>query len=824
MKKTKNMYMIGNAHLDPVWLWQWQEGFQEVKATFRSALDRMNEYEEFVFTSSSAAFYEWVELNDKPMFDEIQARIAEGRWFLAGGWWVQSDCNIPSGEGFVRQALVGQRYFLEKFGKIATYGYNVDSFGHHGMMPQILAKSGCTSYVFMRPMPLEKGLPGRTFTWESSDGSRVTAYRLPYEYLSWKDELSEHVLRCADEIKAPLNLGMCFYGVGNHGGGPTKANIESIRELQKSEDLPELLFSTPEEFFAAVEASSVRLPVYHGDLQHHASGCYAAHSEVKRLNRLSENRLLAAEKYSSIAAILGKQPYPKDFTHAWKQVLFNQFHDILAGTSLREAYDDAAYLYGEAISIADRNMNYALQSLSWAIDIKAEEASHPLVVFNPHSWDVTTAVSLEFGKVDASYKLIDDEGAEIPFQIIQSSAAARGRNKIVFVPTVPSLGYRVYRLQEGKQALQENKQEKQELPSSHTLENAYLKVTFDQETGCIESLYDKEAKFSVLKGQGAQPVIIEDASDTWSHGIYNFWAHGKKTLMQLSSIRCKECGPVQSTIEVVHTYNNSSIVQLFTLGRESRQLAVHVVLDWHEKLTMVKLRFPLNLNFRKAVSEIPYGTIERAANGDEQPGQAWVDVSGQGKGFDGIYGLALANDAKYSYDFDLDTMDMTVLRSAAYAHHEPMVLDDTNRYFYLDQGIQEFDYLLLPHKGNWQSSAIWQKSAELNQRLTVIKESGHSGPLAQKASFLTISNPSVMMSTLKRSESDDAWILRLCEVVGEEVEVDIEIGTFNCRFASLFGPYEIQTFKITFDEKSGTSGVTATNLLELTEDEMPKRQ
>ncbi|NBK25188.1 MAG: alpha-mannosidase, partial [Spirochaetia bacterium] len=496
MKKTKRMYMIGNAHIDPVWLWQWQEGFQEVKATFRSALDRMNEYDDFIFTSSSAAFYEWVELNDKAMFQEIQKRIEEGRWFLAGGWWVQSDCNIPSGESFVRQALVGQRYFLEKFGKIATYGYNVDSFGHHGMLPQILAKSGCTSYVFMRPMPLEKALPARTFTWEASDGSRVQAYRLPYEYLSWKDDLYEHVLRCADEIKAPLSLGMCFYGVGNHGGGPTKANIESIRELQKHAMLPELLFSTPQAFFSAVEKSSVRLPVHHGDLQHHASGCYAAHSEVKRLNRLAENRLLASEKYSSVAAILGTQSYPKDFIHAWKQVLFNQFHDTLAGTSLREAYDDAAFQYGEAISIADRNMNYALQSISWAIDIKAEENLHPLVVFNPHSWEVTSSVHLEFGKVDDSYKLYDEENGEIPFQVVRSSSAARGRNRLVFVPTVPALGYRVYRLLKrgvgtdlkpnNVQLHQQAEKETSLKGATHTLENEHLLVSFDKETGCIE--------------------------------------------------------------------------------------------------------------------------------------------------------------------------------------------------------------------------------------------------------------------------------------------------------------------------------------------------
>ena len=162
--------MIGNAHLDPVWLWRWQEGFQAAKATFRSALDRMSESDDFLFTSSSAAIYEWVERNDPRMFAEIKARVAEGRWQIVGGSWIQPDCNIPCGESFARQGLYGQRYFKQKLGVTATVGYNVDSFGHHGMMPQVLKQSGMDFYIFMRPGPHEKGLPGRLFWWESDDG------------------------------------------------------------------------------------------------------------------------------------------------------------------------------------------------------------------------------------------------------------------------------------------------------------------------------------------------------------------------------------------------------------------------------------------------------------------------------------------------------------------------------------------------------------------------------------------------------------------------------------------------------------------------------
>ena len=221
MKQTK-LHMIGHGHIDPVWLWRWPEGFQEVKATFRSVLDRMNEYDDFIFTCSSAAFYAFVEENDPEMFAEIRRRVREGRWVIVGGWWVEPDCNIPGGESFVRQGLYGQRYFHSRFGVIARTGFNPDSFGHAATLPQILKKSGMDFYTFMRPGPHEKGLPGRLFWWESNDGSRVLAFRIPFEYLTWSGDIEKHVRKCEGEAKEPFNEIMCFYGVGNHGGGPTK--------------------------------------------------------------------------------------------------------------------------------------------------------------------------------------------------------------------------------------------------------------------------------------------------------------------------------------------------------------------------------------------------------------------------------------------------------------------------------------------------------------------------------------------------------------------------------------------------------------------------
>jgi alpha-mannosidase len=207
--KKKKLFMIGNAHIDPVWLWQWQEGFHETKATFRSALDRMEEFPDFIFVASSAAIYQWVEHSDPEMFAEIRQRIIEGRWKVVGGWWIEPDCNLPGGESFVRQGLFGQRYFKEKFGVTTRVGYTIDSFGHNGMLPQILKKSGMPYYVFMRPAMHEKGLPGRLFWWESDDGSRVLAFRIALAYGTWGDNLARHVANVAEIGRASCRERCC---------------------------------------------------------------------------------------------------------------------------------------------------------------------------------------------------------------------------------------------------------------------------------------------------------------------------------------------------------------------------------------------------------------------------------------------------------------------------------------------------------------------------------------------------------------------------------------------------------------------------------------
>jgi alpha-mannosidase len=795
--KEKTLHMVGNAHIDPVWLWRWQEGYHEVLASFRSALDRLEEYDDFIFVSSSAAFYEWVEKSDPEMFEEIRARVAEGRWEIVGGWWIQPDCNIPSGESFVRQGLYAQRYFQAKFGVTARVGYNVDSFGHNGMLPQLLKKSGLDYYVFMRPSPHEKGLPGRLFWWESDDGSRVLTYRIPFEYGTWGKDLEKNIRRCAGELREQVNELMCFYGVGNHGGGPTRENIDSIRRLAGVEDLPALKFSSPNRYFQEVSGKEWRLPVVHEDLQHHASGCYAAHSGVKRWNRRAETLLVTAEKLATLARQVTGQPIGEDLAHAWKGVLFNQFHDILAGTSLEEAYDDARDLYGEALVIGGRALNEAMQSLTWNIDIPYQEGVRPLVVFNPHAWRVNGPVELEIARLREGETLVDESGNGVPLQIAQSAATAQGRQRLVFAAELPALGYRTFRLvpQEGERAATEPAAPARQglVEASDTvLENERFRLEIDPETGWFVSLRDKQARTEVLSGPAARPVVIDDSSDTWGHNVFSFTDVAGE--FRASSTRLVENGPVRAVVRIESRFRESLLTQDVIMYRDLATIDVEATVDWREPQMMLKLRFPTNLHYMRATFEIPYGHIERFANEEEKPGQSWVDLSGTARDSGDLYGLSILNDSKYSFDVNIRDIGLTVLRNPVYAHHIPATIEAGQRYSYTDQGLQRFRYTLLPHAGGWADGGTVRRAAELNQRPLPLMATFHPGPLPQRASYVAVDRGNIDVSVIKPAEDGGATIVRALETSGNRTRATLRLPAWQRVITAEFGPSEIKTF------------------------------
>jgi alpha-mannosidase len=797
---TRVLHMIGNAHIDPVWLWQWPEGYQEVRATFRSAADRMDEYPDFVFTHTSVLFLKWVAESDPELFERIRARIAEGRWQVVGGWWIEPDCNIPGGESFVRQGLYGQRWLHDRLGIVATTGANLDSFGHNASLPQILRRSGLDSYVFLRPKPDEnRELPGPLFQWEAADGSRVVAYRIPHEYCAPRDDLGDHVSKSLATLPAGLEELAVFYGVGNHGGGPTKANLRSIAQLNERAGSERLELSSLRRFFDAVSGSD--LPVWRGELQYHAPGCYTTHSGIKRWNRRAENLLQRAEKWSVLAEVLVAQAYPlRELTEAWQLLLFNQFHDTLAGTSIEPAYEDARDQIGHACSIAGLAFNRAVQSVARRIEIPEEEGTWPVVVFNPHPWRLRADVELEYNWLTKEgVRLVGTGDEDVPLQQIRSlTTMSSNRARLVFAADVPPLGYRLYTIRPGTAAGAQ-----QPIASGMTLCNEHVLLEIDQATGRVARLVHRASGADLAAPNAPHAVVVEDVSDTWGHAVTTY--DRQLGEFECTSVRLVENGPVRAKIRVESRFGDSLLREDYVLSAEARHVDVEVVLDWHQQLELLKLRYPTSIETPRATMEIPYGHLEREPNGHEDPGQTWVDVSGDGRG------LAVLNDAKTGYDVRGGDIGISAVRSPVWAWHDPRELEPDGDFEYMDQGRQRFRVRLVPHAGDWREAGVVRLAAELDQPPFAMLESYHEGPLPPQASYASDGEGDVVVTVLKRCEEGDAVVVRAYETAGRAARATIELRLLERKIDAEFRPGEIKTFVVPLD---GEQPVRETNMLE----------
>ena len=813
--------MIGNGHIDPVWLWQWSEGESVVLSTFRSALDRMKENPDITFTASSAQFYEWVAETDPQMLQEIRQRVEEGRWSIVGGWWVEPDVNTPSGESLARQGLYSQMLFRRLFGRMARVGYNPDSFGHPATLPQIYKLQGMDAYVFMRPQPHEKTLPADVFWWEGPDGTRLLAYRIPISYGDWEGEVPGKLLTMS-RLKEPTNDLMAFYGVGDHGGGLTKLSIQSILDIAKQPGAPALLFSTPDRYFDEIRhTAGPDLPVVESDLQHHAVGCYTANSEIKKNNRTAETLLRTGEKFAALGAVVADVPYPKtEFAAAWKKVLFQQFHDIMAGTALPEHYPVARDAHGYAMNVATQALYRAAERIAWEVPSPDPDSNY-LVVFNPHAWNATLNVEYDLGwppgavggdeKAVIRTVLEDETGAPILHQWALASTVI-GRKKLVVRAAIPAFGYRQFRLRSapapeaavrlgamghsagsGAQGAPGAVEQATTVRAGEReLENEHVRVTFARD-GTI-AIYDKTAgRPMFLSGKtGARAVVLDDASDTWSHGVSEYskeiGAFGD------AQFRVLENGPVRARVRVRSTYQQSSLEVDWILYVGSRNLEARVTLDWHEHLKMLKFSFPVDVDNPRPTYEIPYGYIVREANGKEDPGQRWIDLSGERSGY--VYGLSVINDAKYGYSVRDNDMRISVVRGAVYAQHDPHKLDPQGVYVWQDQGRQEFRLLLEPHTGTWQDAGVVRTAEEFTAPVPVIYQGIHPGHRPLTASFLAVDAPNVVVSVVKKAEEGDDLIVRCYETSGRAAEATLDLGLVKRRWSGRFRPFEIKTLRV----------------------------
>lgn len=821
----KSIYLIGSAHLDPVWLWRWQEGCGEVLQTFRSALDRLNEYDDFIFTCSSAAYYKWVEEIEPKMFEEICQRVKEGRWVPVNGWWVQPDCNMPSGESFARQALYSQLYYKEKFGKICTTGYNVDSFGHNGNIPQLLKLSGMDSYVFMRPMIHENAEVPDVFMWEGIDSTQIPAFKIPIAYTASGCKFIDMTLEKAEENVKKLDLGvMLFFGVGNHGGGPTKGDIEYMKELNKNGEHSAMIFSSPDEYFKLLKKHKSPLPVWKDDLQHHASGCYSVTSVIKKLNRQCENSLYVSEAFSTVAKHIADMPAKTgNIKEAWRDVCFNQFHDILCGCSIREAYDDAQNLAGHALTISENISNEAFQRIARRVDTwldgvsdpicevrnqeHFEKFERPVVVFNPLSFPVKVPVRT----YNASRWVKNSKGEYVASQNVRASRSNDSSADTCFLADLPAFGYETFWLKFDKKMIVPEHQGYSEmvvneLVDSVMMDNGRLKVIISKENGGIVTFFvgKDHCHFGSKERPMAIPTVIDDSgSDTWAHDIFKF--DKVKGQMELESLKVVERGPVRGVVRTRYKYGESLLVQDFILAIEQDILRVKCKAVWKEPLTMLKVSFPTDGENHKNTYEIPSGFINRPANGEEEPAQRWGAVTYYKD--DKPYTLAVLNDSKYSYDCQDNDFRLTLLRNAIFADHFSERID--TEFNYTDEGVHYFEYAVHCSAGEADIALLTREAAAFNIRPVAVPMSYHKGSLPQQNSFVDINAENIIVTAIKFCEDKSGdIIIRLYETEGKDTVFSVRYIPLDISFSAEIKKNEIKTFRC------NAESVVETNFLE----------
>ncbi len=623
----------------------------------------------------------------------------------------------------------------------------------------------------------------------------INAFRIPDGYGGEIDQrrLDNHYFNKS----LPM---MVFFGVGNHGGGPSKEHLQQASECLARGNFK---YSSVDEYFA--ECEDIEKTLVTEDLQHHASGCYSANSEIKSLNRRAETELVTAEKLDVLAkAITGSASHQKTLEAAWERVMFNQFHDILAGCSIKEAYIDAKGAFGYAREAALGVNTFAAQRISWRIKTtdfleddptemrgrlwyKTGEGS-PIVVFNPHSFPVRGLA--QFGTQWVS-KVMDSKGNEVPFQLIRASYTDGDHvNKCTFEADVPAYGYAVYYLYHEKQCEMGSYATKL-IASETCLENDKVKVTFDPETGAVSSYVLKASGTEFAQGLLGKAVVCDDdANDTWGHKIFDYnidiGAFGNGTLELVES------GPIRATVKSVVKYGNSVLKRYYSLENDSEKLTVRTVLDMDEQYKSVKLSFKADVNNTKVTYSMPYGFIEKAANGQEEPSHTWCDISD-----DSGKGLALLNTSKYSFCAIGNDLRMMIARSCAYLDHYGQDFRDGEMEF-LDKGEQEFTYEIVPHVVS-DKAALFRAAAVLNDPLQSHQETHHDGVLPQIYSGLAVDKGNVVATAIKTAEDGNGVIMRLVELNGVQTEATVEFGALNTKFTMTWGPQEIKTVRIAPD-------------------------
>lgn len=740
-KQNATVVCIGHTHIDCAWLWTLRQTKEKVQRSFATVLELMKRYPEYKFMSSQPLLYENLKEGAPELYEEVKARVKEGRWEPEGAMWVEPDCNLPSGESLVRQILFGKGFFKQEFGVDNRVLWLPDVFGYSAALPQILKKSGVDWFVTSKISWNDTNqMPCDTFLWKGIDGTGINSYFLTAQrdngghtvkHTTYVGKTDAQMISGTYKRYRQKNLNnevLLTFGFGDGGGGPTAEHLELLRRSEKGvPGSPDTKIGFAGDFLRRLEKkieNNPQLPTWQGELylEFHR-GTYTTQAKNKRNNRKGEFLLQNAELYSVIDKRLHKTAYPVDALHkGWKTLLTNQFHDIIPGSSIREVYEQCDKDYAEVFASGNGILNDVFARIASSV---AEKEGY--VAFNPNGFA-------------SDFPMQADGKTVLP----KKAVACKGYSVVNEFETENHI-----RIQ-GKKVTTDR-----------------FEITFDANWQ-ICSLYDRLADREVIrKGAVGNELRIyadrPDDYDAWEWQIYSRDEY--RVLTDVSTVKTVEDG-VRKGIQVTRKFQKSTLVQTIWFYDSLEKIDFETKVDWHETHLMLKTAFPVDVNSDFATYEIQFGNTRRPTHFNTEWDMAKFEVCGHKYAdlSDGGYGVSLLNDCKYGYDIHDGVMQLSLLRSPTYP--DPKA----------DQGEMLCTYSLVPHIGDFASSRTVELAYDLNQPIRVVRATGKTTSVPVTYSVVKADQPNVLCDTVKEAEDGNGTVLRFYECKNKRQNATFTLG------------------------------------------------
>ena len=809
----KQLYMVLNAHLDPVWLWEWEEGAAEALSTFQTAADFCEQDNGLVFNHNEALLYQWVEEYDPPLFERIQKLVKAGRWHIMGGWFLQPDCIMPCGESITRQILRGRQYFMRKFGVFPHTAINFDPFGHSRGLVQILLQAGYTSYLVCRPGEVKHALQTQDFLWKGFDGSEILVHHCADTMYRTAPGHAAEALETWLMQQTEKDTGLWLWGIGDHGGGPSRKDLRDLQALKARHAEIQFMQATPEAYFATVDPKS--LPAWPYPLTPELTGCYVSQHRVKQLHRKLENRLYSVEKLACIAALQDLMSYPRDVLLQAEQVLLeSEFHDVLPGTAIPAVEQASLEKMGYGMELLSKLRARTLFALSKGMH-PLESGESSFLVYNPHPYPIHTPIECEMvlpeQNLAGGYMVPEVFCSGIPIRSQLSQTETNffvdWRKRVVVDASLPPCSVTRFDCRFHRTATMP-------IPVDNELgdiyfENSELQIRINRRTGALDHYAFRGVEY--ILPQSGLVHVFEDGYDCWNFassstaketGVFvpmtpeecaTFSTSG---LQRLAPVRIVESGDIRVVVEAAFAYHSSKMLIQYVLPRSGGEVSIRIRLFFMERDKIAKLVFFTPIIRGQHLGQTIWGTQLLNADGQEDVCLRWCGIR------DTTRLLTFINDGTYASSVHPNgKLSIPLVRSPAYATSDSAdgTVSALPRHRYtqrMDQGEHTFQFFIQGGDPVLRERLI-DREAQLHAEAPIaLAMNPCSNGKVHQNSLISLTHPSILLESMKQAEDGKGFILRLRNPLSTHQTCFLYLGGKAIGQEIPLGAYEVATYRL----------------------------